>query len=116
MMGTLRFLLAAGSFTVVLMNPLVPAQALDETPAGQCWRAYVLCNEPAFGDETWRSACYADLTGCLRKARPPRCEPRAHDHCAVFKAECAEMVEEGDPAGIRQCESDHDACLLSFGC
>ena len=116
MLGTIRLILTAASFTTVLANPLSSATALDRTPAGSCWQAYILCNEPAFGDETWRSACYADLTGCLRDVRPARCAPEAKAECASFKADCDAVLEEDNPSGPRQCEADHNACLLSFGC
>ncbi|WP_137391244.1 hypothetical protein [Rhodoligotrophos defluvii] len=91
------------------------SEDLENTPSGQCWHEHTLCNEAAFGEEAWRGACYADLTSCLKTVRPARCMPGAARFCADFLARCQD-VGAGSPSMQEQCQADHDACLLSFGC
>lgn len=116
MLGTIQRVGAAMIFSAMAISPLQATDALVQTPAGACWQAHAFCNEAAFGDETWRSACYADLTGCLRDTRPARCLPEATPYCEAFKAECQGFIEEGSPTTAAQCAADHDSCLMSFGC
>ncbi|MGF7162318.1 hypothetical protein FHS85_003972 [Rhodoligotrophos appendicifer] len=107
----------AGSVALLLSLPAPGAFAveLEDSPQGQCWSAFTQCTEAAFGEEAWRSACYADLTICLRPLQPGQCQPASANLCDEFVSRCNEVMG-NDPQPRAQCKADHDACRLSFGC
>lgn len=88
----------------------------EKLPPQECWVVYSECAAAAFGDEGWRSGCYADFTVCLAKQDTGQCTaeelPAA---CTQYRAECEEFSE-GNEEAKAQCVVDLDVCKLAHGC
>jgi hypothetical protein len=94
----------------------VPATAQGPEEARRCWLSYANCTGASFGDEIWRSICYADYSGCLATAPLPACpEDGIALACAKFLTDCRELSG-GDQKLLDQCAADVDACRFAHGC
>jgi hypothetical protein len=92
------------------------ADAQERNDAVSCWWVYASCATESFGDQNWRSICYADFSMCLGQAKLPTCPAGGEvSDCSAYIEECRELAD-NDVTLIQQCNEDHDACLLAHGC
>jgi hypothetical protein len=92
------------------------AEAQEPNEAVSCWWVYASCATESFGDQNWRSICYADFSTCLGQTKLPTCPPGGEvSDCSVYVEECRELAD-NDATLMQQCDEDHDACLLAHGC
>jgi hypothetical protein len=103
-----------GKSAVVRQVPKPPPPPPPE-PTNRCWTEYSTCIEGTFGDDSWRSACYADMTTCVKQAPPESCDEAASTGCANFEKRC--LTQAGAVRAYKkQCAEDLDTCRLALGC
>jgi hypothetical protein len=92
------------------------AYAQERNDAVSCWWVYASCATESFGDQNWRSICYADFSMGLGQAKLPTCPAGGGvSDCSAYLEECKELAD-NDATLIQQCDEDLDACLLAHGC
>lgn len=93
-----------------------PAEAQDRHKAIACWWSYASCATVSYGDENWRSICYARFSNCTAQTGLPECPAAGQvPDCSTFLKDCRELAD-GDAVSTQQCDEDNDACLLAHGC
>ena len=92
------------------------AQAQGRDEARTCWWNYASCATESYGDQNWRSVCYADFSNCLRQKQLPECPAGGKvSDCSTYLKNCREPAD-ADVALMQQCDEDTDACLHAHGC
>ena len=112
----------AANHTAILATALLllgfngHAEAQDRDDALVCWWTYASCATESYGDQSWRSICYADFAQCLKTTSTPNCPAGgAVEECSAFLKDCKDLAD-GDAELNQQCMEDVDACLLAHGC
>jgi hypothetical protein len=83
---------------------------------GECWSNYSECASAAFGDEGWRSSCYADFSRCVGKQELAQCDlEKLPQACSDYASECMEIAADDAVTG-KQCKADLDVCYYALGC
>ena len=89
---------------------------VDVNKPTDCWDNYSECAAAAFGDEGWRSGCYADFTSCLGRQDVGQCPTQETPAtCTDYLAQCNEFATGSEDAKI-QCGADVDVCKYAHGC
>ena len=92
------------------------AEAQGRDDALACWWSYASCATVSYGDQSWRSICYADFARCLTTTTTPNCPAGGEvEECSAYLKDCKDIAD-GDGELDRQCMQDMDACLLAHGC
>ena len=92
------------------------AEAQDGDEALQCWWSYASCATESYGDQNWRSVCYADFSRCLTTKTMPKCPAGGEvEECSAVFKDCTELAD-GDAELNQHCAEDMDACLFAHGC
>ncbi len=113
--------MAANHMAILVMALLLlvfkgHAEAQDHDDALTCWWSYASCATESYGDQNWRSICYADFARCLSTKTIPNCPASGQvKDCLAFLKDCKELAD-GDAELDQQCIADADACLLAHGC
>jgi hypothetical protein len=102
-------------FAAVLIGLSAPAAHADPRDDRKaCWETYSICAIGAADVAEWRSVCYSDFTGCMRRPPDVECLPEDEDMCRGWRARC-EVRGSGRNGGT-QCGEDYQVCLDALGC
>ena len=89
---------------------------VQQQAPGLCWETYAECTSAAFGDEGWRSGCYADFSMCLGTQGTDACTSSPLPAvCTEYDKLCTEFAED-NAVTLEQCKADVDVCAFAHGC
>jgi hypothetical protein len=104
------------TLVLILVVSKASAEAQEDDGALACWWNYASCATESYGDQNWRSICYADFSRCLSTRTIPNCPAGGEvEECSAVFRDCTELAD-GDAELNQQCAEDMDACLFAHGC